>query len=128
MPLLLDWSMQMYFTGHLSMSRCSLHVFNNVLEILGLVLDVYHEQASKLCPGFWTLFKLLNSVQASEFCSASELCSSFWTSIRTFWSTHWSTFWTTFWTNFLNSELVHECKCSLISCILVWFKLCLFLG
>jgi len=63
---------------------CTLHVLDNVLEILGLYKN-----------------NLLNST---------------WT------------LWTTFWTNFLNSKLVHEFKCSLISCILVWFKLCLCLG
>jgi len=67
---------------------CTLHVLDNVLEILGLYKN-----------------NLLNSA-------------------RTF----WSTFWATFWTNILNSELVHEFKCPLISCILVWFKLCLCLG
>ena len=36
--------------------------------------------------------------------------------------TFWSTFWATFWTNFVNSELVHEFKCHLISCILVWLN------
>ena len=105
MPLLLDWFMQVYFPGHISMSHVPC-MFFTFLMILSSLLNA--------------LLKLLNTASEDDYGFASERPSeasehsfwrwfwvrfwtpfwSFWTTIRTFWSTSELTFW--------SSELVSE--------------------